>query len=560
MRASPVPASSGVPKCLVVLGGGAEVGQIPARVKAGSGVVLVHAHALLRSERELLEKTYPGLTCVTLPKGSDQDLYRDDETVQAKIRRVSADYGISDFVEVYYPLILINLVKFQRNESAARIIRGRIGRVEELVVCEGVNVCSKPWLDAYPEAVVRQVVPTVPLIAAQDQKPAASPASSSVGGGATGVAEQSPATGARLAIIDKGPFRRCRYKLPAGHFLELAKVRTADTWIGTVRFLFSAPAWTLLFQTVRAAANRRELTGVGIVVPTPGVLARGMLAHWKAYARLHYARRRVKALIMPIHGYSNRHAMIARHLGLAVICVQDGYLPENYPLSTYHPLRQSRWLWWTEKARAWGASWGARGNVYEPARAAPAARLAGDDCKKRGNTLVLCTHGGEWTCLVSRSDIDAFIQGVLECAKRQPGLNFRIRFHPTMDNPMHDGPDAARRVAALVAEAGLPNAALSRESLDADIAWGDIAVTEYSQTIFDFADRKGGNCIIFNPTGRRSFIALDDLDGAVYASTTDGLGEVLAHMARHFNPVRLKTGVNEGADLAIIANQLLGEK
>jgi hypothetical protein len=119
--------------------------------------------------------------------------------------------------------------------------------------------------------------------------------------------------------------------------------------------------------------------------------------------------------------------------------------------------------------------------------------------------LVALNHAGDWTALINRSDTDDLVVWTTEIARRLPDVTFRIRMHPTMDHPAHEGLRASQRLDHFVRAAECTNVHTSRESLEADVAWCDACVSEYSQVLLD-TFRLGKLGVAVNLTARRSFM------------------------------------------------------
>jgi hypothetical protein len=264
--------------------------------------------------------------------------------------------------------------------------------------------------------------------------------------------------------------------------------------------------------------------------PAAGVTSwRTLLSLAGNYLLLVAARRQgARALMAGIHSFSPIQALAARRIGLPVYVLQDGYLPINYPAPLFWQYLGSTMIWWGEPARKWGEGIGLHGAVVAAQFSHTASTPVG---LVRPTTvarvLAAINHGGEWTSLISRCDVDLFANGVMESARRMPACEFRIRPHPTGCYHAHDGVNYVERLQQLIRESGLPNVRVSDQSLSADLAWAEFTVTEYSLAVLEYVAANSGGVAVFNPTGRRNFFIEFTEQGVPYAETVEELVALL---------------------------------
>jgi len=203
---------------------------------------------------------------------------------------------------------------------------------------------------------------------------------------------------------------------------------------------------------------------------------------------------------MTVHGYDEA---LARALGGVLVFV-DGYHPANYPPAyldgyaegdRFIPRAMYDARWFTDHGRA----------ISAPPAFLEREFFASCLVTRASRVLVAMNHAGDWTSLISRCDTDRLVAGVVELARFLPRLTFRLRLHPTMDHPAHEGAQASGRVACFVRGAGVQNLHLSGSSLSEDLDWCELCVSEYSQVLLD-AWRLGKLGVALNLTRRRSFM------------------------------------------------------
>lgn len=121
------------------------------------------------------------------------------------------------------------------------------------------------------------------------------------------------------------------------------------------------------------------------------------------------------------------------------------------------------------------------------------------------NVLFAMGHAGDWSALISRSNTCRLILAVKDLANSNQELCIKVRFHPTMTNPEHDGIGSFIRLKEEIDSWGLSHVSVSFGNLQADLDWADVVISEYSQVMID-AWVVGKLGIILNLTGRRSFM------------------------------------------------------
>jgi len=203
---------------------------------------------------------------------------------------------------------------------------------------------------------------------------------------------------------------------------------------------------------------------------------------------------------MSIHGYDPTLAGQFKE----VLIFVDGYHPSNYPRSYIDSYgKNSVFVVRTMIDQRWFAAYG-------KATAKPPAFLDTElfsPCMAypRKKVLIALNHAGDWTSLINRSDTDELVIAAAEMARNLPHVIFRIRTHPTMNHPAHEGPNSSARIEQFVQSCGLANLRTSSESLQEDLEWSDICLSEYSQVLLD-AMRNGKVGVAVNLTRRHSFM------------------------------------------------------
>ncbi len=202
---------------------------------------------------------------------------------------------------------------------------------------------------------------------------------------------------------------------------------------------------------------------------------------------------------MTIHDYQQD---LAGLLGEVLVFV-DGYHPSNYPRSYIDLYADNLFVVRTMFDERWFVTHGKR--VLKP----PAfiEQEFFEPCRPMlsSHVLVALNHAGDWTALINRSDTDELVLATAELARTFPTLQFRLRAHPTMSRPEHEGLNAIERIRRFVQALKLPNLKLSTGDLAADLAWCDLCLSEYSQVLLD-ALKSGCLGLAVNLTSRRSFM------------------------------------------------------
>lgn len=226
---------------------------------------------------------------------------------------------------------------------------------------------------------------------------------------------------------------------------------------------------------------------------------------------------------MTVHGYDEA---LARALGGVLVFV-DGYHPANYPpayIDGYGP--GDSFVPRTMFDARWFTGHGKR--ICAPPLFLEREFFADCAAGAADRVLIAFNHAGDWTSLISRCDTDRLVAAVVELARALPELSFRMRLHPTMDHPAHEGVQASRRIARFVAGEGLANLHLSDSDLASDLEWCQLCLSEYSQVLLD-AWRMGKLGAAVNLTRRRSFMQ-DYADLGFFQATS--VPETLALLRR----------------------------
>lgn len=238
------------------------------------------------------------------------------------------------------------------------------------------------------------------------------------------------------------------------------------------------------------------------------------------------------------------HPLSVASLGRPVRVFSDGYLPSNYSRSYLDSYGAVEFVACDPFAARWFRRCGVP--VARPPRFIEARPFAAPALPTRefSTVVILGGHGGDWSALIDRSDNDRLVELAAALAHAFPRLRFRLRLHPTMDDPRHDGAGARDRVATFIRSCSRPNLELSARAWASDLAEGDAFVSEYSATLID-AWRAGRPGLIANLTGRRSFmqdfadLGFSEVTGATAANAW------VAEMAA--DPVRLRARQEEAA-------------
>jgi hypothetical protein len=166
----------------------------------------------------------------------------------------------------------------------------------------------------------------------------------------------------------------------------------------------------------------------------------------------------------------------------------------------------------------------------------------------RGNPLkeivLVLNHAGDWSALINRSDTDLLVKTFSEIAADFHNLQFKIRPHPTMATPEHEGIRSVHRIKDYITWKGIKNLSVSDSSLQNDLRNGDIFVSEYSQVLIDVF-RYGKLGIIANLTGRRSFMRDYERLGFLSANSKEMLKTTIRTAVN--DPMGFKKLQNEAA-------------
>jgi hypothetical protein len=203
---------------------------------------------------------------------------------------------------------------------------------------------------------------------------------------------------------------------------------------------------------------------------------------------------------MTMHDYD---WTVARTFGEALVFV-DGYHPSNFPRSYIDDYDdRSRFVVRTMLDDRWFTSLGKR--TTRPPRFLATEHFAPCAVSCLSRVLVALNCAGDWTALINRSDTDELVVAVADIARKLPSITFRIRLHPAMNDPSHEGVRSKERVHTFVRSAGLENLHVSRDGLGEDLSWCEVCLSEYSQVLLD-ALRLGKLGIAVNLPKRRSFM------------------------------------------------------
>jgi hypothetical protein len=229
----------------------------------------------------------------------------------------------------------------------------------------------------------------------------------------------------------------------------------------------------------------------------------------------------------------------------------DGFHPSNYPRAYLGAYGPAVFVTGDPLSAEWFTRFGKR--VLPAPRFLSFAPLE-PPAKRRVQTVVLAlNHAGDWTALINRSDTDVLVMRFCEVARALPALTFIVRPHPTMVLAEHEGTGSRKRLEEYVRSLDVPNLRVSEVDLNADLARGDLFVSEYSQVLID-AFKLGRLGVIANFTGRRSFMVDYEACGFPAATSVEELCRLLA--AASTDPESL---VGRQAQAAARYNSLLAE-
>jgi SAM-dependent methyltransferase len=249
---------------------------------------------------------------------------------------------------------------------------------------------------------------------------------------------------------------------------------------------------------------------------------------FQALARGHLPDGAPAGITTTVHEF--RHWMA--RLGAPVSIVIDGYHPPNYSRSYIDYFAKDAAILAREPVSlAWFSRYGWR-TVLEPAILKPlrfAAPALPDG--ERLRVLVALNHAGDWSALIHRSDTDRLVKAMGDLAAALPGIDVRVRAHPTMATPEHEGVLSRERLANHLLGRKLPNLTVSTGSLAEDLAWSTVVLSEYSQVLID-----GWSCgkpgVIVNLTGRRSYFQVYEDLGFPAVSDLSALVMLMRDLAR----------------------------
>jgi hypothetical protein len=140
--------------------------------------------------------------------------------------------------------------------------------------------------------------------------------------------------------------------------------------------------------------------------------------------------------------------------------------------------------------------------------------------------LIVLGHAGDWSALINRSDTSRLVCGVKKIVNSFHNFKFRIRLHPTMSHPEHDGDNSDLRILDEINSWGASNLEISSGVLANDFEWANFIVSEYSQVLIDsWAIGKLG--VSINLTKRRSFMQDYNELGFINADSIESLNEIL---------------------------------
>lgn len=237
-----------------------------------------------------------------------------------------------------------------------------------------------------------------------------------------------------------------------------------------------------------------------------------------------------------IHEYHNARSLLSGEL----LVFQDGFIPSNYPRSYIDMFIDASFVVRTMFDDAWFNKYGKK--TQKPPEFIEKEFFLPISCTQKKNVLVALNHAGDWTALINRSDTDILIAAIRDIAEKFPEFHFRLRVHPSMIHPAHEGINSINRISHFIKIAKLDNLSLSGFSLEEDLEWADICMSEYSQVLLD-SYRLGKIGISINLTMRRSFMQDFINLGFFQAQCTDDIVHFLKRINN--NPGEIVSQQNE---------------
>lgn len=245
----------------------------------------------------------------------------------------------------------------------------------------------------------------------------------------------------------------------------------------------------------------------------------------------------VAKLASTVHGFRSW----AANLGQPINIIVDGFHPPNYSRSyiDYYPAN-AIFLAREPISAAWFSKFGWRTiiepDILKPLRFQPPQLFAGHPLR----ILVALNHAGDWSALIHRSDTDRLVEAAGGLAAAYPNVKVRVRPHPSMTHTEHEGPQARTRIVNHLASRDLPTLTVSASSLDDDLDWADLVISEYSQVLID-AWSLGKLGIAVNLSGRRSYMEVYEALGFPAVTTEKALHEMIQGLMQdpdHFKTVQ----------------------
>ena len=225
-----------------------------------------------------------------------------------------------------------------------------------------------------------------------------------------------------------------------------------------------------------------------------------------------------------IHAYTSAH----ENCSLPVQIFVDGLQPANYPRSYVDSYVSGSFVVRDMFDVKWFSQHGKE--VIKPYPFMKKNYFAALEENAEVKTVYLMlNHAGDWTALINRSDSDILVECFVEIAKYFPNLNFVVRLHPTMIHEEHEGKRSSERIREYVRWCNLDNLTISEDSLEHDLATGDIFVSEYSAALLD-AYSSGKLGIIMNLTNRRSFMEDYEKIGFQYVNSRNELESIIENI------------------------------
>jgi hypothetical protein len=107
------------------------------------------------------------------------------------------------------------------------------------------------------------------------------------------------------------------------------------------------------------------------------------------------------------------------------------------------------------------------------------------EIKEIRQILLALNCAGDWTALINRSDTDLLLEKFATLADNFKNYTFKVRLHPLMNHPLHEGEYSRFRAISLVKSLGFKNLKISNSDLKSDLKNSQIIISEYSNVLIE---------------------------------------------------------------------------